>query len=44
MMKKLKEIVSTGGLSKMIKFMNNEELKICKNLEKVWGIGQYKAK
>lgn len=41
---KIKEILTTGHLSLLNKYSVKEEINVCKELEKVWGIGAKKAK
>lgn len=44
MKEKIKEILTTGHLSLLNRYTVKEEISVCKELEKVWGIGSKKAK
>jgi DNA polymerase/3'-5' exonuclease PolX len=41
---KIKELLETGTMSKLKNFTQREENIVCKDLERVWGIGPKKAK
>ena len=44
MIGKIREIMETGKLIKVNRFNDRKETSICRELEKVWGVGTKKAK
>ena len=44
MAERVREIMTTGGLRKVAKMSNREEVIVCKELEKVIGVGSKRAK